>query len=69
VGIDPAESYDVAKFHLEKVTELQRELDELIPSFPPRVADFYEALKQNVGSASTPAGAVPRDNLADKAKT
>jgi arylsulfatase len=66
LGMDPAESYDVAKFHLQKVTELQRELDELMPSFPPNVIDFYAALKQNVGSAGTPAGAEPRPVLTEK---
>lgn len=60
LGMDPAESYDVAKFHPQKVQELQRELDKLMPSFPPKVVQFYTALKQNVGSATTPAGAEPR---------
>jgi hypothetical protein len=61
--MDPAESYNVAKFHSQKVAELQRELDDLIPSFPPNVVNFYAALKQNVGSAATPVGAEPRPDL------
>jgi arylsulfatase len=60
LGMDPAESYDVAKFHLQKVAELQRELDELMLSFPSNVVELYAALKQSVGSAGTPAGAEPR---------
>jgi arylsulfatase len=60
LGMDPAESYDVAKFHLQKVAELQRELDELMPSFPSNVVELYAALKRSVGSAGTPAGAEPR---------
>jgi hypothetical protein len=39
-----------------------------MPSFPPKVVDFYAALKQNVGSAATPAGAEPREDLIDKPK-
>lgn len=66
LGMDPAESYDVAKFHPEKVADLQRELDELMPSFPPNVVELYAALKTNVGSAGTPAGAEPRPNPAEK---
>jgi arylsulfatase len=60
LGMDPAESYDVAKFHPQKVAELQGELDELMRSFPRNVVELYAALKQNVGSAGTPAGAEPR---------
>lgn len=66
LGMDPAESYDVAKLHPEKVAELQRKLDEAIPSFPPNVVRLYAALKQNVGSVGTPAGAEPRANPAEK---
>jgi hypothetical protein len=64
--MDPAESYNVAKFHSQKVAELQRELDGLMPSFPPNVVEFYAALRQNVGSAATPAGAEPRPELTEK---
>lgn len=60
--MDPAESYNVAKLHPLKVADLQRELDELTPSFPPNVVELYVALKQKVGSADTPAGAEPRPN-------
>ena len=65
LGMDPAESYDVAKFHPEKVAELQRELEALMPSFPPNVVAEYMKLKQDMGSAGTPAGAEPRSNPAE----
>jgi len=60
LGLDTEESYDVAKFHPEKVKELMEELETLIPSFPPEVVETYAKLKQNVGNVSTPAGASPR---------
>lgn len=62
LGLDPAESYDVAKFHPEIVAELMRELEALMPAFPPNVIEEYARLKQDVGSAGTPAGAEPRPN-------
>jgi arylsulfatase len=64
LGRDPEESYDVAKFHPDKVAELTKELEALMPSFPPEVVEAYAALKQRVGDASTPAGAAPRPNAA-----
>jgi len=66
LGMDPAESYDVAKLHPAKVAELQRELEALMPSFPANVVAEYARLKQDVGSAGTPAGAEPRPPAAEK---
>lgn len=57
---DPAESYDVARFHPELVAELMKELEAQMPSFPPHVVEAYAALKQNKGGISTPPGASPR---------
>ena len=57
---DPAESYDVAKFHPELVKELLNELETQMPSFPPHVVEAYAKLKQNKGDISTPPGASPR---------
>ena len=64
LGLDPEESYDIAKLHPEKVAELRGELEALMPSFPAEVVEAYKALKQRVGNPSTPAGAVPRPNPA-----
>lgn len=57
---DPAESYDVAKFHPEIVKELLDELDAQMPSFPQNVVEAYASLKQNKGDITTPPGASPR---------
>jgi arylsulfatase len=59
---DPAESYDVAKFHPDIVKELMEELESQIPSFPPNVVAAYASLKQNKGDITTPPGASPRPN-------
>lgn len=60
LGLDPEESYDVARFHPETVAELTRELETLMETFPAKVQQAYAALKQNVGDDSTPTGASPR---------
>jgi len=60
LALDPAESYSVAKSHPEMVAELLRDLEELMPSFPPRVVAEYAKLKLKPGDSSTPAGASPR---------
>lgn len=57
---DPAESYDVAKLHPEIVAELSRDIEALIPSFPPAVIEAYSALQKKKGDISTPTGASPR---------
>jgi len=57
---DPAESYDVAKLHPEVVAELSKEIEALIPSFPPDVVEAYAKLRQKKGDISTPPGASPR---------
>jgi len=57
---DPAESYDVAKLHPEIVAELSREIEALMPSFPPDVVQAYAKLQQKKGDISTPPGASPR---------
>jgi len=64
LGLDPEESYDIAKLHPDKVAELKGELEALMPSFPAEVVEAYKALKERVGNPSTPAGAVPRPNPA-----
>ncbi len=60
VALDLAESYDVASMHPEIVADLLRDLDALIPSFPPPVIEAYATLKGNRGDVSTPPGASPR---------
>jgi arylsulfatase A-like enzyme len=60
VTLDPAESYDVASTHPEIVADLLRDLDGLMPSFPPPVVEAYATLKSNKGDISTPPGASPR---------
>jgi arylsulfatase len=60
LSLDPAESYDVAKFHPEMVKELLNELEAQIPSFPPNVVEAYATLKENKGDITTPPGASPR---------
>jgi arylsulfatase A len=57
---DPAESYDVAKFHPEMVAELMAELEAQMTSFPAHVGEAYTKLKQDVGDITTPPGASPR---------
>jgi arylsulfatase A len=66
LGLDAEESYDVAKFHPEKVAELKQELEALMPTFPPDVVADYVRLKKDVGSAGTPAGAEPRPPKVEK---
>jgi arylsulfatase A len=60
VGLDPAESYDVAQMHPEVVADLTRELEALMATFPQPVVDAYAALKKKTGNISTPPGASPR---------
>ena len=60
LGLDPAESYDVAKYHPEKVAELMAELDALVATFPPDVTEAYASLKSRPGAGITRAGASPR---------
>ena len=67
LGLDPTESYDVAKQNSSIVTELLRELETLMPSFPPNVMAAYTKLKQNPGDISTPPGASPRPPTPAKA--
>jgi arylsulfatase A len=64
--LDPEESYNIAPAHPEKVAELMRSLDELIPSFPANVVEAYTTLKAHVGNMTTPAGASPRPVAAAK---
>jgi arylsulfatase len=60
VALDPAESYDVAELHPEIVAGLLRDLEALMPTFPPEVVEAYAALKANKGAITTPPGATPR---------
>ncbi len=60
VALDPAESYDVAEVHPELVTGLLRDLEALMPTFPPEVVDAFAQLKERKGNISTPPGASPR---------
>ena len=60
VGLDMAESYDVAHLHPEIVQELMASLEMQMPSFPPDVVGEYTALKQRKGDWSTPTAASPR---------
>ncbi|HZY72829.1 MAG TPA: hypothetical protein VFE22_06950, partial [Edaphobacter sp.] len=57
---DPAESYDVAGLHPEIVAELEKSLEEQLPSFPPEVVEAFADLKRNKGDIATPPGASPR---------
>jgi len=57
---DPTESYDVAKLHPEIVAELTRDIEALIPTFPPDVIQRYAELQKTKGDISTPTGASPR---------
>jgi arylsulfatase A len=57
---DPAESYDVAKLHPQIVAELTKDIEALMPAFPPEVVAAYAALQQKKGDISTPPGASPR---------
>lgn len=57
---DPSESYNVAKLHPEIIAELSKEIEALMPSFPPNVVSAFTALQQRKGDISTPPGASPR---------
>jgi arylsulfatase len=46
--------------HPEIVAELTREIETLMPTFPPDVVQAYAELQQNKGDISTPPGASPR---------
>ncbi len=58
--LDPAESYDAAVDHPDKVAEIQKDLEALIPTFPENVQRAYAELKANPGSPMTPPGAATR---------
>jgi arylsulfatase A len=58
--LDPAESYDAAIDHPEKVKEIQQDIEALIPTFPGNVQKAYAELKANPGSPMTPPGAATR---------
>lgn len=57
---DPGESYDVADKYPEVVKRISAEVDRLVPSFPQKVVETYDALQKNPDSATTPAAAPPR---------
>jgi arylsulfatase len=57
---DPAESYDAAIDHLDKVKEIQQDIEALIPTFPKNVQKAYAELKADPGSPMTPPGAASR---------
>ncbi len=56
---DPAESYDVAKWHPEIVARLRKSLDAQMKEFPQGIQENYDTLKENL-SGATPPGALPR---------
>ena len=58
--LDPAESYDAAVDYPERVSEIQREIERLIASFPDNVQKAYAEMKANPGSPFTPPGAATR---------
>lgn len=58
--LDPAESYDAAVDHPEKVKEIQQDIEALIPTFPENVQKAYAEMKANPGSPMTPPGAATR---------
>jgi arylsulfatase A len=60
LALDPAESYDVAEKHPEKVADLQRDLETLMPTFPQEIQEAYAQLKERKGNITTPPGASPR---------
>lgn len=60
VRSDPAESYDVARFHPDTVQAILAQIRAQIPSFPSEVGDAFRKLQQNVASNATQTGAEPR---------
>ena len=58
--LDPAESYDAAIDHPDRVKEIQQDIEALIPTFPHNVQKAYSDLKANPGSPMTPPGAAAR---------
>lgn len=61
---DPAESYDAAIDHPDRIKEIQQDIEALIPSFPENVQKAYAELKAHPGSPYTPPGAATRlDNI------
>jgi arylsulfatase A len=58
--LDPAESYDAAVDYPDKIKEIERDIETLIPTFPENVQKAYADLKANRGSPFTPAGASTR---------
>lgn len=57
---DPAESYDAAIDHPDKIREIVQDIAAQMPSFPENVQRAYAALSQDAGSPLTPAAAGPR---------
>jgi len=57
---DPAESYDAAIDHPDKVKEIQQDIEALIPTFPENVRKAYAELKAHPGSPMSPPGAATR---------
>jgi arylsulfatase A len=66
--LDPAESYDAAVDHPDKVKEIQRDIEALIPTFPENVQKAYAELKTDPGSPMTPPGAATRPGNLDAPK-
>jgi len=62
---DPAESYDVAKFHPDVVQEILQDIKAQVPSFPDDVVQAFASLRQNVARVTTRPGAAPRPNSTD----
>ena len=58
--LDPAESYDAAIDHPDKVKEIQQDIEGLIPTFPENVQRAYANLKAHPASPMTPPGAATR---------
>lgn len=58
--LDPTESYDAAVDYPEKIKEIERDIEALIPTFPENVQNAYSELKANPGNPFTPAGAATR---------
>jgi arylsulfatase len=59
LALDPQESYDVADKHPDVVTEIQRRIDKLLPSFPESIQKAW-AEAQAKETEKTPAGQWPR---------
>lgn len=57
---DPAESYDAAIDHPDKIREIVQDIAAQMPTFPENVQRAYAALSQDAGSPLTPSAAGPR---------